>query len=520
MSDPLRHQPMTAPQMRTDPQDAELQQQPPPGNVATTAQLDAVGRLAHLYKAFERGQGSAADAPAADTPAADAPAVDAPAAEGAESPTETWRRLYAPVPAPEVPPVDVQASSPPAPAGTASPLVRRLLKTALGLGIVAVVGYAPLQRLLQTSSVEAVVNARMITLRAPIDGEVEPGSTPLDFGTVLAPGQVLFRIVNRRADRSRVDDLTRQIEQLEGERPSIAARLSAARALLKDLTEQTRLFAEARILQLEARQGELIAEVAAAQAKREAAKIVLDRDTELAGRGVRSMSQLTQSQREDSVTEKQTAAAEKRLEALAVELSAARRGVFVGDSYNDRPRSSQRADELSQQVSNLAATLAETDQRITRLTGELADEKAYFSNFVTADMVAPTTGSVWEMLTAPQEQVHRGQELVRVLDCAGAVVTAVVSEAAYNRLQVGSSARFQLRDRQEELPGRVIRLTGASASPANLAIQPSVLLREGYHVTVAVPKLAEGRGCMVGRTGRVIFDDGPVAPPAAGPDVP
>jgi hypothetical protein len=60
--------------------------------------------------------------------------------------------------------------------------------------------------------------------------------------------------------------LTRQIEQLKDERPGIAARLANARMLLEDLTEQTRVFAEARILQLEARQDELRAEVAAAQA--------------------------------------------------------------------------------------------------------------------------------------------------------------------------------------------------------------------------------------------------------------
>jgi hypothetical protein len=121
---------------------------------------------------------------------------------------------------------------------------------------------------------------------------------------------------------------------------------------------------------------------------------------------------------------------------------------------------------------------------------------------------------VWEVLTAPGEQVHRGQDLLRVLDCGGALVTAVVSESVYNGLRVGSPARFRPRDGQMDLPGKVIRLTGASASPANLAIQPSVLLRESYHVTVAVPALAEGAGCTVGRTGRVIFEDGPAEPAA------
>jgi hypothetical protein len=34
-------------------------------------------------------------------------------------------------------------------------------------------------------------------------------------------------------------------------------------------------------------------------------------------------------------------------------------------------------------------------------------------------------------------------------------------------------------------------------------------MRDSYHVTVAVLKLAEGHGCMVGRPGRVSFNDGP-----------
>jgi multidrug resistance efflux pump len=513
MSDFKRRKATAKPQERTDPLDTEVRCGGRPSDATAAAELDGAGRVAHLVRVFESGHGSITGRPEQDRPEQDL------------SSTENWRRLYTPTRddphlLPQAPPpVDTHVVPPPAVrAGWVSPMVWRVVKTALGLGVVVVVGYGPLQRLLQTSSVEAVVNARMVTLRAPIDGEVQAGPNPLEFGTSLARGEVLFRVTNRRADRSRLDDLSRQVGQLREERPGIAARLADANLLLKDLKEQTRIFAESRILQLEARQGELIADVDAAKAKTEAATIALERHTKLAGNGVLSMSQLTQAQREASVAEKLEAAAHKRLEALGVELEAAQRGVFVGDSYNDRPRSSQRADELAQLVSNLTESLAETDARIARLTVEMAHEKARYDDLATADIVAPAKGSVWEILTAPEEQVHRGQDLVRVLDCGGAVVTAVVSEAVYNRLQVGSAARFLPRDGRESFPGRVVRLTGISASPANLAIQPSMLLRESYHVTVAVPKLADGQDCMVGRTGRVIFDDIPVK--AAGPDAP
>jgi multidrug resistance efflux pump len=340
-----------------------------------------------------------------------------------------------------------------------------------------------------------------------VNGEVVAGAPRLDFGTSIARGDILFRIANRRADHSRVDDLTRQIEQLEGERPGIAARLGNARTLFNDLTEQTHLFVEARILQLEARQDELRAELAAAQARNVEARASLDRITTLAGKGWVPRAQLNRAERDGSIAQELEAAAQKRLQAVSIELAAARRGIFVGSGNNDRPRSMQRVDQLEQQISNFAQTLAEHDQRMSRLNRELAKEKARYI-LAAADITAPVAGSVWDILTAPEEQVHLGQDLVRVLDCGGAVVTAIVDEAVYKVLQVGSPAHFHPREGQEDLPGTVIRLSDASAAPVNLAIQPSGLVRGSYHITVAVPKLAGRRGCPVGLTGRVSFNDG------------
>jgi multidrug resistance efflux pump len=387
--------------------------------------------------------------------------------------------------------------------GLVSLLVGR--KMILSLGIAAAVGFVPLQGLVQTSSVEAVINARVTTMRAPTDGEVQLGPNRLAFGTSVARGDVLLRIINGRADRSRVDDLTHQIEQLKDERSGIAVRLANARTMLNGLTEQTRLFAEARILQLEARQGELEAEVAAARARTDEAKTSLDRLTTLASKGWLPSAQLNQAKRDGLVAEKLEVAAQRRLEAVGIELAAAQRGVFVGSSNNDRPRYMQRVDQLEQQVSNLAEALEERDQRMIRLNDKLAEEKIRFNALHGAEVIALAKGSVWEILTAPEEPVHHGQELLRVLDCSEPIVTAVVGEAVSSRIQIGSPVRFRPRDGREELPGTVTRLSATSASPSNLAISSSALRPGSYHVTVVVPKL--GQGCLIGRTGRVFFDD-------------
>jgi hypothetical protein len=51
-------------------------------------------------------------------------------------------------------------------------IIRRSIKTLLALAVAIALGWTPLQRLLQTTSAEAAVNARLVTLRAPIDAEI------------------------------------------------------------------------------------------------------------------------------------------------------------------------------------------------------------------------------------------------------------------------------------------------------------------------------------------------------------
>jgi hypothetical protein len=50
------------------------------------------------------------------------------------------------------------------------------------------------------------VNARTLTLRAPIDGTVSSVPTELAVGATFPSGTALLRITNSRADRTRLDD--------------------------------------------------------------------------------------------------------------------------------------------------------------------------------------------------------------------------------------------------------------------------------------------------------------------------
>jgi multidrug resistance efflux pump len=236
--------------------------------------------------------------------------------------------------------------------------------------------------------------------------------------------------------------------------------------------------------------------LAAAQARNEEANTTLDRFATLAGKGWTSRAQLNQAQRDGSIAEKSQAAAQKRLEAVGVELAAAQRSVFVGIGSNDRPRYMQRTDQLEQQISNLTETLAEHDQRLVRLNEQLAAERARYRLLAAADMAAPAKGRIWETPVSPGQQVHRGQEVLRVLYCDRPLITALVGEFIYNQLQVGSPARFLPRGDQQELVGRVIRLS--RVSPSNLATHPALSCHEGIVSRRGLRAEARGRGRLLG----------------------
>ncbi|MBN9061750.1 MAG: hypothetical protein BGP06_20625 [Rhizobiales bacterium 65-9] len=447
--------------------------------------------------------GATQDEEAAARP--DAAAGDSGAAPpGARDLHRKLDEAFAPPPAPEAIEDGAEAADAPAPRRAWSLAFRRSVKILAALALIAFFGAGPLKTLLQAASVEAVVNSRIVTIRSPIDGEIV--AAPRDATAWSAvKGAPVLHIVDPKADRGRLDDMRRALGRAEDERIGTEARLEQARATLAALEKQTGQFTTGRVSQLEARLAALRSDLAAASARSEEAKASLDRLTSITRPGVVSGADLARVRRDQLVAAETEQAARHRIEEASIELAAARNGSFLGDSYNDRPSSAQRADEVRQRIGDLTANLASRAAEIGRLRGELAAEEARFRNLSDVEIAMPVSGRVWEVMASPGEQVRRGQDLIRILDCSTAVVTANVAEAVYNRLKIGSPATFHPSDSGESFDGVVVNLTGMSGAPANFAIQPHALLKEAYHVTVSVPRLAETGGCAVGRTGRVVF---------------
>ena len=269
------------------------------------ADLDALGRITALGKAFD-------PAPVRESPAPEKPA-NAPAKAPVKHPRD-WQR-------------DV--------AKALRPHYSRILKTLVGVVVIAVAGWMPVRALLQTTSTEAIINARLITLRAPIEGQIDRLAS-VAVGTELQSGAPLLGIINSRAERGRLDSLAQLVSQLEGEIAALTSRQVSLQKLHQEYSASGEAFRAGRMAQLQSRIAETQSEISAASAKHEESQQNLDRAQALSDAGTGTLVALERAQRDATVAKRTLEALGHRRNTLDVELVSLEQGIFVGDSYNDR----------------------------------------------------------------------------------------------------------------------------------------------------------------------------------------
>lgn len=395
----------------------------------------------------------------------------------------------------------------PAPA-TRSPrrFVSPLAKTCVALALAVAVGWTPLQRLISVSSSEATVNGRLVTLRAPIDGTIENWNGSLVVGQTLAPGMSVMTIRNVRADRARLDQLTETLHDKEDALTGLLRRRDQLDAEQARLSGRLDIYKTHFINVLKERRRELVAEIDAMQARGAEAATALERYTKLLQAGYQSQAKRDVALRDDKVAAAMKLALDHRLAVVDAQLDAAQQNVFVTNGDNDRPQTGQTLDVLEREKSLINSQILELRSRLVHAKTALEAEDKRYHERAEAEVRAPASGRVWEVLVSPGEEIQRGQPMLRTLDCAEGIVTAMVSETAFNKLWLGMPATFRMLGSNKDLAGTVIGLPGMGNAIANYAIAPAKISREPYQAIVDVPELSRGGECQIGRTGTVTFD--------------
>ena len=388
----------------------------------------------------------------------------------------------------------------------------RWLRLVLGLTVIVIGLYVIIGEQIAGTSADAVVNAQVLILRAPIDGELKLALRAL--GAHVDVKEHLADVVDPRPDDTRLVDVQRTALQLATDVVRLNDRAAALQASRTAYQRQADAYASGRIRQIEARISEAASTMEAAQSRLRESDAAFRRASELGRNGFQSQAELNRTRSAYEVVTQDVQAAQDRIRYLSVEVAAAKQGTFLGDSNTDAPYSQQRIQEIGLQLAEAAAETREHEERLAAIHKQIDEERLRLGRFSEATIDAPVRAILWEIMTGSGEYVRRGQDVMRVVDCTSAIVTSSVRETVYNRLKVGDPVQFRLLGESKVYTGSVIRLAGSGAQSIyrSLAIGPSEEHLKRFDVAVAFPELNADpdRSCAVGRTGRATFSAGPL----------
>ena len=322
-------------------------------------------------------------------------------------------------------------------------------------------------------STYAVVNAPVMTVRAPINGVVLQ-ATP-GIAEPVSRDDILFDM------RATFDSRT-QLARLIGEKTAKAAQVSALRVeeagiadTIAALHRRETVEIRSEIAFLNARLDEegAIRRMHFTQKNRAAYHLV--RLTQLSARGTVPEKEMKDAEFRLDEIAALISASDARIAAFSVELAAIEQTLPSPGGTGSRAGARARLDDL---------TLAQNDIRARRRTaeGELAGLKIALDRLRTEhdkysrfQPVAPSNGVIWTASRTEGASVTLGSDLFQVLDCDRRFLEVVFTERSFEYIPPGTPARVQLRGSGDRFEARVVSRHAAGGGAVLSAVDAAVL---------------------------------------------
>ena len=350
------------------------------------------------------------------------------------------------------------------------------------------------------ASRDAMINARIAIIRAPLDGVVSAYVTKP--GSRVRAGMSIGMVENWLADATRLAELRREAGDVDIERASLEEQLKHLEAARAEAAGEAEAYRAGREHLLDLQIAGARADLGAVDERQHNAVTARIRGDALHALGFQSDEAQDKLHSAEQIATQGVISARARAEALSVEREAAHDNTFLGDSYNDAPFSLQQARELALRIADTRTRLDDQLRHAAVLREQVADERIRLNGQTKAVLRAPVDGQLWTIEAASGEYARKGDDILTVLDCSTVVVTASASARDYNELQLGEHVRFRVSGSDREYVGQIIKF---GSSPA-YAIPPPQGRQQIVVALFDLPANGED-GCAVGRTGEVTFED-------------
>jgi multidrug resistance efflux pump len=373
-------------------------------------------------------------------------------------------------------------------------LVRRALAAAL---IAAALWWLVLPFAFPISS-EAVVNARIVQVRSPIDGVTH--ELRREIGDTVGAGDALMSVASSQVDMSHLAGLSTRRAELASRLERLTSELEQAEQIQAEAGDCTRRHQEAHLDGLQAAQQEAVARGHAALLELEAARRRMRRLEPLALAHAVSVIEFDDVRQSAALASKRVELERAALLKVEREIRAAEQGLV--SSYFRK-----RAEEYGAKAPQLKAARAEAQQLLAAVEAEIAREEQRLAQLAKATLTSPQSGIVWKRQGGVGQVVKQNEALYEVADVATMFVEAQLHQRYLSSVGPGSRAVIQLTGGQS-FNGRVraVRTLGpADAEPAFAVNLPQRDLKQ-VRVLIDFDPVAPDPA-LIGRHARVLIVD-------------
>jgi hypothetical protein len=389
---------------------------------------------------------------------------------------------------------------------------KQMIRMALGAGLLVLTLWALIPLFIDVRSMQAVVNAPIVTLRSPIDGTL---TFQCQTACGASPGanSLLFDVKNPLADDGRLDVLKDEQALLDARVEGLSRQLAGLTDLRENLIVAARKYQEARLRTLELEREGAMSLVKAAQAIEKQRENEKDMYIRLKPSGAASTQEADAARYTAEAALHSAAQAQKNVENLEEQIRALRDGVHVGqnDGRNDLPYSAQRLHEISFRMEEIKAALHQDQAKLDHLKRHIQAEEERLARRTSFTATASADWVVWRQHAISGTAIKADSPLLDLIDPAEIFIDAVVYEKNLNRIRPGDTARVRLAGSDKEWTAVVKQVLGRTLPwPDRLLAAESVpTVRQESHVILSFKApLSDGKGSVsvpVGLPAEVTF---------------
>ncbi len=310
-------------------------------------------------------------------------------------------------------------------------------------------------------STSARVNAPILTLRSPIDGNVK-FHCPATSGAEARAGAPLFEVENSLADEDRLDSLN-------DEKALVESRIAGSQRQLESLIDlRNRLSASAaecrkartRVLQLECEGAQ--ASLENARAVKRQRDFEDDQLRQLQGSGSVSAQDGSAARFAAEAAGHSVVQAQKIVERLMEQIRGLRAGIDadVADSGNDLSYSTQRLHELDCRIEESRASLSQDEAKLAQMDRHIRAATERLARHARFATTAATDSVVWRRYAGDDTPVPADSPLLDLVNPAEVFIDAVIGESDWKRIRPGDAARVRLPGSRKELKAVVKQIFG------------------------------------------------------------